>query len=436
MKPVLTRSQFLIKGTLLVSAVAWFYIGLFLTISLWYPSGISHDQWQSHLIHFTVVYMFWAAVLFSYRLFEVETMRVTQSFISRLIIAMSICFTLAVLYFYFQPELLLTPRRFLIVHVLITGLGIMLWYILMRRAVQRSSGHVVYAHSSLNNHEELQTLLQRYKFLGLEYAGVSADYESNTFSKGTILILPNRHDIADAGARELFELRNLGVHFVEYPELYETLTRAIHLSALTDMWFLHSVDYSKHVFFDSLKKIFDIFSGLVVGLIFVATYPFIALLIKASSSGPILFRQLRTGQLGQDFTLYKYRTMTIDSSSDTWAHSGQTVTWIGRFLRATRLDELPQTINILKGDMSVVGPRPEQVHIVEQMRQQIPYYDERHIVKPGLTGWAQLHVYASSVEETKRKLQYDLYYIKHRSLLFDAEIILKTVYNIITLSGR
>ena len=436
MNSAVPKSQTFITWLLLIPVIAWFYIGFFLTMSLWYPAGVTPAQWQSHLMHFTIIYALWLVVFFSYRLFDVDALRVTQSFVGKFLAAILVCLFIGALYFYFQPELLLTPRRFLIVHVLITGLGIMLWYILMRRAVQRSLGHAVYAHSSLNNHEELQTLLQRYKFLGLEYAGVSAGCESNTFSKGTILILPNRHDIADAGARELFELRNLGVHFVEYPELYETLTRAIHLSALTDMWFLHSVDYSKHVFFDSLKKIFDIFSGLVVGLIFVATYPFIALLIKASSSGPILFRQLRTGQLGQDFTLYKYRTMTIDSSSDTWAHSGQTVTWIGRFLRATRLDELPQTINILKGDMSVVGPRPEQVHIVEQMRQQIPYYDERLIVKPGLSGWAQLHVYASSVEETKRKLQYDLYYIKHRSLLFDAEIILKTVYNIITLSGR
>jgi lipopolysaccharide/colanic/teichoic acid biosynthesis glycosyltransferase len=109
---------------------------------------------------------------------------------------------------------------------------------------------------------------------------------------------------------------------------------------------------------------------------------------------------------------------------------------LGRFLRKSKLDELPQFVNVLRGTMSVVGPRPEQPHLVDALRGQIPFYEERHLVKPGITGWAQLHVYAGSVEETKLKLQYDLYYIKHRSFLFDLEILLKTVYFIFTWSGR
>ena len=108
----------------------------------------------------------------------------------------------------------------------------------------------------------------------------------------------------------------------------------------------------------------------------------------------------------------------------------------GSILRATGLDELPQLLNVLRGEMSLVGPRPEQPHIVEELKQKIPFYDERHLVKPGLTGWAQLNIYAGSVEETKLKLQYDLYYIKHRSFLFDLEIILKTIYYIFTWQGR
>ena len=112
------------------------------------------------------------------------------------------------------------------------------------------------------------------------------------------------------------------------------------------------------------------------------------------------------------------------------------ITFVGNILRRLRVDELPQAWNLLVGEMSIVGPRPEQVHIVEELKKQIPFYSERHVVKPGLTGWAQLHVYASTVEETKRKLEYDLYYIKHRSLLFDVEIILKTIYHVLVGSGR
>jgi lipopolysaccharide/colanic/teichoic acid biosynthesis glycosyltransferase len=123
--------------------------------------------------------------------------------------------------------------------------------------------------------------------------------------------------------------------------------------------------------------------------------------------------------------------------TNTWTKvNDPRITRVGKFMRKSRLDELPQFINLLIGNMSLVGPRPEQVHIVEKLRQQIPFYDERHLVKPGLTGWAQLNIYAGSLEETKLKLQYDLYYIKHRGFLFDLEIILKTVYYIFTWKGR
>jgi lipopolysaccharide/colanic/teichoic acid biosynthesis glycosyltransferase len=112
------------------------------------------------------------------------------------------------------------------------------------------------------------------------------------------------------------------------------------------------------------------------------------------------------------------------------------ITTVGKILRKTRIDELPQSINLLKGDISLVGPRPEQPNIVEDLKKHIPFYDERHLVKPGITGWAQLNIYAGSLEESKLKLQYDLYYIKHRSFLFDLEIILKTIYYIFTWQGR
>jgi lipopolysaccharide/colanic/teichoic acid biosynthesis glycosyltransferase len=154
---------------------------------------------------------------------------------------------------------------------------------------------------------------------------------------------------------------------------------------------------------------------------------------KLSSPGPVLFSQPRVGKYGTIFTVYKYRTMKIDGAHDTWTGTDDPrITRVGKILRRLRLDELPQSINLLQGNMSLVGPRPEQPHIVEAMRQEIPFYDERHLVKPGLTGWGQLNVYARTVEETRTKLQHDLYYIKHRSFGFDLEIIAKTVYHVVT----
>jgi lipopolysaccharide/colanic/teichoic acid biosynthesis glycosyltransferase len=149
-----------------------------------------------------------------------------------------------------------------------------------------------------------------------------------------------------------------------------------------------------------------------------------------------MFVQERVGKKGQIFKVYKYRTMS-GGATNTWTSvNDPRITPVGKFLRKSRIDEWPQFINLLLGTMSLVGPRPEQPHIVEQMKTQIPFFDERHLVKPGITGWAQLNIYAASVEESRLKLQYDLYYIKNRSFFFDLEIILKTVYYIFTWQGR
>jgi lipopolysaccharide/colanic/teichoic acid biosynthesis glycosyltransferase len=157
-----------------------------------------------------------------------------------------------------------------------------------------------------------------------------------------------------------------------------------------------------------------------------------------SSKGPILFIQQRVGKNGKIFKVYKYRTMKTDTAANTWTSvNDPRVTFVGKFLRKSRIDEWPQFVNLLIGNMSLVGPRPEQPNIVEDLRKIIPFYDERHLVKPGITGWAQINnIYAGSEEETKLKLQFDLYYVKHKSVFFDLEIILKTIYYIFTWQGR
>lgn len=437
MKTSLARSQFTVTWLLIIPALAWCYIGLFATMTLWYPAGLPSSSWQEHLAHFSIIYLLWLTVLFSYRLFDWEALRTTQSFLGRLVAALVICVVIAVIYFYFQPALLITPRRFLFVHIFITGIGIALWYTAMRLAASRASRRQVFIHNSISEPEKAEELLSHHQFRGLQYAGRLNDFLSEELPRQSVVVVSAGSDISLEQSRMLFNLRNQGVRFVEYHQLYEDLTRTVHLSVLTDLWFIHSIDYGAHQLFDLTKRVMDVILGLISTAIFLVSYPIIGLIVKLSGRGPILFKQQRVGQYGKIFTLYKYRTMAAGEADNTWTvPKDSRITRIGKVLRALRLDELPQSINILKGEMSVVGPRPEQVNIVRELSEQIPYYNERHIVKPGLTGWAQLHVYAGNLEETKRKLQYDLYYIKHRSLLFDLEIILKTIYNIITFAGR
>ncbi|HEX3099359.1 MAG TPA: sugar transferase [Patescibacteria group bacterium] len=432
----------LTTALLVVPIIALFYIGLFLTMQLWYPSGLELSSWYAHLFHFTVVYLMWLVVLFSYRLFDWDSLRTTQTFLARLLGALLACLVIAVLYFYFQPNLLITPRRFLLVHLLISGVGIFIWYMIIRNAAIFNRRSNVYIHSSHPSPGEAQSLIEQHGLLGLNFAGTLQP--NSELVARSIVVVPTRAELSQEDSTALFALRNQGIRFVEYHELYESLTRTVHLSVLNELWFLQSIDYGSHQLFDALKRIIDIVLGLLGTVVFLVTLPVIAALIKITplftsgkSSGGVFFSQQRVGQNGRVFTLYKYRTMDSAAVNNTWTQRGDSrITGIGRALRALRLDELPQSLNILKGDMSIVGPRPEQVNIVKELEAQIPYYAERHTVKPGLTGWAQLHVYAGSLEETRRKLQYDLYYVKHRSLLFDLEIIIKTFYNVITFSGR
>jgi len=164
-----------------------------------------------------------------------------------------------------------------------------------------------------------------------------------------------------------------------------------------------------------------------------------AILIKLDSPGPVLFKQERVGKNGRAFTIMKFRSMRVDAEKDgpVWAKtSDDRTTRIGRIIRKARVDEIPQFWNILKGDMNFVGPRPERPHFVEQLAQEIPYYEQRHLIAPGLTGWAQIkYPYGASIEDARQKLQYDLYYIKNQSLMLDAAIMFETIKTILFSRG-
>jgi lipopolysaccharide/colanic/teichoic acid biosynthesis glycosyltransferase len=162
--------------------------------------------------------------------------------------------------------------------------------------------------------------------------------------------------------------------------------------------------------------------------------------VRTDSAGPVLFRQERSGHHGRPFTLLKFRSMTADAeakSGPVWASEGDPrITKVGKFIRKTRLDELPQVFNVLLGDMSMVGPRPERPHFVETLAAEIPYFNQRHVVKPGLTGWAQINYpYGNTVEDSKNKLQFDLFYIKHQSFLFDLSILFSTIKTVVLRRG-
>jgi len=230
----------------------------------------------------------------------------------------------------------------------------------------------------------------------------------------------------------LLRCRLAGVRVVEATSLFEDMSGRILVRDLRPSWLIFSGGFSKPRFLQSAKQAIETVLAATLLAFLAPLLALIALLVRLGSRGPVLYRQERVGKGGRIFTLLKFRTMREDAESASgpvWAaeEDDPRITLLGRLLRKTRLDELPQLWNVFRGDMSFVGPRPERPHFVEKLRKVIPYYDERHGVKPGITGWAQVKFpYGSTLEDAEEKLEYDLFYVKHMSPLLDLAIMLAT----------
>lgn len=242
--------------------------------------------------------------------------------------------------------------------------------------------------------------------------------------------------------QKLMKARFSGHHIMDLGVFYEIHWRKVPVFYLTQEWFVGADGFgllSDRVSM-KLKRLFDICLSLVGLILSLPFFLLSAVFIVLESPGGVFYRQIRTGRNGKDFTIYKLRSMRADAekSGAVWASKNDTrVTRVGKFIRLTRIDELPQLFNVLKGDMSFVGPRPERPEFNTMLAEKIPFYNLRHMAPPGITGWAQvLYPYGASIEDSKEKLQYELYYIRHHSLVLDFLIILKTINVVIMGRGR
>jgi sugar transferase (PEP-CTERM system associated) len=239
--------------------------------------------------------------------------------------------------------------------------------------------------------------------------------------------------------KELLTCKLRGVEILDSPSFYEKLTGKLLVEDIQPSWFIYSSGFRITPVSRAWKRALDLLFSSIGILLALPVLPVIALLIKLSSPGPVLFRQKRVGEAEREFTLMKFRTMCEDAEKDTgpvWAcENDPRITGLGCWLRKTRIDEIPQLFNVLKGDMSFIGPRPERREFVDQLSEKIPYYGKRHFIKPGVTGWAQVrYPYGASEEDALEKLRYDLYYIKNFSITLDLMIVLETVK--VVLFGR
>ncbi|WP_321330298.1 exopolysaccharide biosynthesis polyprenyl glycosylphosphotransferase [uncultured Ilyobacter sp.] len=251
-----------------------------------------------------------------------------------------------------------------------------------------------------------------------------------------------KEEIAKEYQEKFLRMKLEGIQVLFTWQYKEEIEKKIDVKNISDKWFLYSSGFAilSDGFEKKIKTMADLAMTILVGA---STFPIMlvsAIIIKMESPGPIFYRQKRIGLGGKEFDLVKFRSMRTDAEKDgpQWAQKNDSrITRYGSFMRKTRIDELPQLWNVLKGDMSFVGPRPEREVFIKRLEKELPYYNMRHLIKPGLTGWAQvMYPYGASVEDSLRKLEYDLYYIKHQRFIFDVLILFKTTKSVLFGKGR
>ncbi|MGC9031657.1 MAG: sugar transferase, partial [Minisyncoccia bacterium] len=355
-------------------------------------------------------------------------------FIIKIFQSLFVCFLIGLLFFYFNSYFKITPKTILIFNIFFFGLFFYGWRKLYLKIFSKSFKKRV---AFLGEHKLNKIIEERIKtnpYLGLEIVlTLTKNQNFNYFiEKYKIENLILTIDVSKDKKllKKLLNCLPYGVDFYNLPDLYEEIFHKIPIDYIDQKWFLENFSEGNKKIYDNIKRIIDIFLSLFFIILTFPLWLIFSILIKNEDKGPIFYKQKRVGKNGKIFELIKFRTMIVNAEEKgaQWAEKDdKRITKIGKFLRKTHLDEIPQMLNILRGNISFVGPRPERPEFVEKLSKKIPYYNLRHIIKPGFTGWAQINFsYARTIEDSKEKLEYDFYYIKNRSLILDLGIILKT----------
>ncbi len=413
---------------------------------------ISPSNYDQHVLPFLFLSLIWLVGYYVAGLYDLKLTRDSLRFLRTYFEGMLANLLLAFGFFYLLPIFGIAPRRNLILYVIIVLVLNYVWRLVFNRVIAKTifktrllfigspqdAGRVAELVEEVAPGFELKAVLQTAPGTrfddGLVIWHASPDAIRGMVKDGQIdtIIVGHKPDQVPGLQDALYETIFSAVSLVDRATFEESATGRIPLEHISQNWFLSHIHEGEKVAYEGVKRFSDIILAIPIALAVALIYPLLAILVKISSSGPVLYSQIRIGAGQKSFRIYKLRTMREDAEIAGKPQFAQKddprITKIGKFLRATRLDELPQIWNVLRGDMSLIGPRPERPEFVDELTRQMPYYALRHLTRPGLTGWAQVQfTYASSFEENLKKLQYDLFYIKHRTIMLDIAILLKTI---------
>ena len=439
---------------LLLGDLLSFVIALWLSLLIRVLEVPSKEFFLTHLLPFSLLFVVWIFVFYIAGLYEKHTRILRFKLPSILASTQFVNSALAVVFFYFIPLFTITPKTILFIYLFVSFVLVLSW---------RMYGYFILGHVRPENAiligsgDEMKELFEEVNnnpiynikfisFVDLNRADEKGFWEeiiSHIRSESVSVIvtdLTNKN--VEPALPHLYKLIFSKISFVDMHKIYEDIFDRIPLSLLKYNWFLENISTAPRGGQGVLKRFMDIFVSAPFLLVSLFLYPIIFIATKLDDGGPIFASQDRVGKNNQTIRLFKFRTMLFNDNGD-WQNKGleNKVTRVGSFLRKTRLDELPQLWNVLRGDISLIGPRPEFPEAVKHYVEEIPYYNVRHLIKPGLSGWAQIYQdnhphHGVNTQATATKLSYDLYYIKNQSFLLDIKIALRTLKTLASIAGR
>jgi len=448
MNRVLKSKVFLIGGDIII-----FFLSFLISLFIRFQTIFGYNLFYENLIKFSFLLIIWLFVFYTLNLYHLNKFHGRLDYFKKQIIAIIILTVISTLFFYWYPHYTqVAPKTILIIFaitflILWLGFRFLIFHLLLKAPESyliigsSYTAHKLFDELADQGPQNKKILIYSDAFLfklnneitKIIHPPIANLLEALKKERIDKIILDKNFSQAPEIINLFFsEISNIKSEFYELHDFFEKHHQKITIDNLDKRWFIYNLKPAQSIYLIG-KRLFDILTSLIGSAFFIILFPILSGLIKLDSKGPIIYKQKRIGQNKRVFYIYKFRTMTHSNHAIQVcaAKDDKRITKIGNHLRKLHLDELPQFINILKGDLSFVGPRPEQPQIVEQLSSQIHFYNQRHLTKPGLTGWAQINFpYCATLEEHKNKLQFDLYYLKNKSLLFDLKIIIKTINNI------
>lgn len=430
-------------------------ISLYLALSLRSLSLLSKLDFLVIFKPFLIIIFINLAVFYIYGLYDRISVKIYQELNQRVLVSQILSSILGATIFYTTNLFIIAPKTILLIYILISSLLIFIWRRSVKNILKSPKTNTLLLVASGVELQELAKEIENNKILNIKsletinldnnqnlnlYTEIKNKVQAGNFN---MLAINMHHPHIKNSISLFYELLLDGVEVINFADLYEEVLQKIPLENIDAGWFFNNLYNKQNKFYTKVKRALDLILAVPLFLITLIIYPFIALSIKLQDRGPIFYVAERVGRNNQVFKVYKFRSMTNKQEVDVESQEEKLrITRLGKFLRNTRLDELPQLINILRGELSFIGPRPEYPKLVKEYTNQIPFYGIRHTITPGLSGYAQIYQEANSVPKfgisvnsTQAKLAYDIYYLKHRSILMDLSLTLKTIKSLLEKSG-